>query len=117
MKKLFLTVCFLAIASVSWAASVSLAWDPLSNPNLGVRIYIGTESGIYTYSHEAGIGTTETTIDDLASGETYYFVARSFTTGGSESRDSNEVSCYITPAGVVLPVAPTGLRITEIILE
>jgi chitodextrinase len=109
MKKTILTViCFLAMTSFGWAASVSLEWDTLDDQSNGVRIYIGTTSEVYSNSHDAGVGVSEATVDNLVPGETYFFAAKAYDPAGNYSDFSNEVSTTIpsAPGEIILPELP-----------
>lgn len=123
MKKLFMAILaiamFFMLAGYAMADSITIGWDPLSNQENGVRVYIGTASRKYTNSSDAGIGTTEKVIENLKYGTTYYFALRAYNSNGDYSGLSNEVS-YTTPTLVlpelpVLPVVetPTNLIIPE----
>jgi len=107
MKRLILTaICFLAMASVGWAASIKLAWNPLDDQANGVRIYIGTTSEVYSNSHDAGVGVSEATINNLVPGETYFFAAKPYDPMGNYATSySNEVSTTI-PGETILPELP-----------
>jgi hypothetical protein len=78
--------------SNAMAASVNLAWDPNTEPELaGYKIYWGTSSGNYTSSKDVG-KTTTTTIDGVEEGTTYYFAATAYDSQGDESKYSNQVA-------------------------
>jgi hypothetical protein len=76
------------------ANSVTLAWDPVVNPNLaGYRIYYGTSTGMYSQSYGQGLdaGNLSTySVTGLSSGTRYYFVATAYDAKGNESPYSNE---------------------------
>jgi hypothetical protein len=75
---------------------VTLEWDPNTELNLaGYRLYVGTASGAYGRSVNAGLATS-CTVTDLLGGHTYYFAATAFNTSGAESAKSNEV-VYTVP--------------------
>jgi hypothetical protein len=75
---------------------VTLEWDPNTEPNLaGYRLYVGTTSGAYGRSVNAGLATS-CTVTDLLGGHTYYFAATAYNTSGAESTKSNEVT-YTVP--------------------
>jgi VCBS repeat-containing protein len=104
-----LGVCALS-AHASFAADVTLAWDP--SPDAGVasyRLHYGTASGAYTSVTNAGAATT-ITVRGLVEGTTYYFGATAVGTNQLESDFSNEIS-YTVP----LPqnTAPTLTVITN----
>jgi hypothetical protein len=72
--------------------SVTLAWDPNSEPDLaGYRLYYGTASRSYYRTVEVA-GGTSVPVADLDPGTTYYFAVTAYNTAGLESDFSNEVS-------------------------
>ncbi len=78
--------------SNAMAASVDLAWDANTEPELaGYKIYYGTSSGSYTASKDVG-KTTTCTINGIDEGKTYYFVATAYDGQNNESGYSNQVS-------------------------
>lgn len=81
------------------ADSVTLVWDPNTEPDLaGYRIHYGTSSGQWNTTIDVG-NVTNVTISGLARGVTYYFVATAYNTANLESDPSNEVS-YAVPENV-----------------
>ncbi len=89
---------FILLATLSYAqtplASVSLAWNPSSDPGtVGYKLYYGTSSGNYTGSVNVG-GATTTTLPALKPGATYYFVVTAYNAFGIESLPSNETSYH-----------------------
>jgi len=81
------------------AASVTLAWNPSTDPVVaGYNMYYGGASGTYTNVESAG-SATSVTVTGLVAGATYYFAATTYSTEGVESSFSTEVS-YTVP-GVV----------------
>ena len=110
-KLKFLLVIFLCFFIVSpiYAANVSLGWDDPNPPEAnveGYKIYIGTNSGIYTEPLDVGLSTT-VTVDNLNEGITYYFAATCYNHYYNESNEyvfgesgySNEVS-YLIPINI-----------------
>ena len=92
---------FLALFSPSVQAddtcSVTLAWDPNSEPDLeGYRLYCGVQSGNYIRVLDVG-NVTNVTVRDLPVELTNYFVVTAYNTSGLESGPSNEVG-YRMPA-------------------
>ena len=82
--------------------SVTLAWVPNANPNVaGFKIYYGSASRSYTNSTAVG-NVTNTTINGLDDGATYYFAATTYDNAGHESTFSEEV-VYFIPALVPPP--------------
>lgn len=91
-------------AAQASAGDVSLAWDPVSAPNLaGYRLYYSQTPSSYTTYIDAGLSTTAT-VPGLTAGQTYYFVVTAYDTAGEESGASNTVTVTLTPD---LPDEPT----------
>ena len=90
--------------AVSSAQSITLAWDPNTEPSVaGYMVYGGTESGNYTQMIDAGSQTTiQVTAIDPAKNN--YFAVRAYTVDGLWSGLSNEV---VLPA-----VAPANTTIS-----
>lgn len=79
------------------AASVHVAWDPNTEPDLaGYRIYYGVSSRDYTHQVDVGNVTTAT-VSNLQYGVTYFFSATAYNTSGLESDFSNEASTQLVP--------------------
>ncbi|MFH1672119.1 MAG: fibronectin type III domain-containing protein [Pseudomonadota bacterium] len=82
----------LVSAHYAYAAQVTLAWDPNTEPDLaGYTIYYGNAGSAYEYSVNAG-NQTEYTLAELEDGMTYYFAVKARDIYGNESAYSNEVS-------------------------
>jgi len=78
--------------SNAFAASVDLAWDPNTEPELaGYKIHWGSSSGNYTSSKDVG-KTTTCTISGVEEGKTYYFAATAYDGQNNESGYSNQVT-------------------------
>jgi hypothetical protein len=89
---LILTSFFLLSSSGLYAAQVTLAWDPSTDPNVtGFRVFYGSSSHSYPFKNDAGKSTTFT-VSNLQEGATYYFVVTAYNSSGIESQFSNEVS-------------------------
>ena len=70
----------------------SLSWSPVTSTNLaGYKVYMGSASGRYGTPLDVG-NMTSYVANSLAVGSTYYFVVTSYSSSGSESPYSNEVS-------------------------
>jgi hypothetical protein len=77
---------------VLYAAQVTLAWDPSTDPNVtGFRVYYGTSSHSYQYNNDVGENTTFT-VSNLQDGTPYYFAVTAHDAAGIESGYSNEIS-------------------------
>ena len=78
------------------AASVTLAWDPNSDPNVsGYKVYYGPDSGTYPFVINAGNKTTQL-VANLQHGTTYYFAVTAYNVQGLESDFSGEIP-YTVP--------------------
>jgi len=88
--------------------SVSLTWNPSPDTNaVGYRIYYGGASHAYTNSIMVG-NVTNTIVNGLNAGTTYYFGATTLDVSGNESELSNETS-YDIPA-----LAATGSALAPV---
>jgi hypothetical protein len=97
------------------AASVTLAWDPNSDPDIiGYNLYYGKASGIYESVIDVGNQTTYS-IYDLEDAETYYFVVTAYNTSGFESDFSSELR-YPEPFSVTIPLVE-GMNLISLPLE
>jgi chitinase len=94
---------FLTLTSSAFAGPVTLAWNPVSAPNLeGYMLYYGSARGNYSVGLDVGNLTTAA-ISGLQEGSTYYFVATAYDVYGHESSASNEVSYTIPMANDTPP--------------
>lgn len=108
----FLLLFFLIFNTVAFAGNVILSWDPNDwniDPDLaGYKVYYGTSPSNYTKIIDIGLintdGVPTYTVNNLADGNTYYFVVTAYDTSGNESGFSNEVSKTIT----ITDTAPPG---------
>jgi len=94
-NKLFL-VGLMLFASITLAdQSVTLAWDPSTDPEVtGAIVYYGNASRNYPYHTNVG-NVTRATVNGLQAGLTYYFAVTATNSYGLESDYSNEVSTSI----------------------
>ncbi len=96
-----------------YAAQVTLAWDPETDPSVaGYKVYYGTASRSYQYNNDAGKNTTST-VSNLPTGTTYYFSVTAYDTTGIESGYSNEVSytaatCQYTLSPISQSIGASG---------
>ena len=86
--------------------SVTLAWDPNSDQNVGYNVYWGTTSGIYDQQVDAQSRTTQT-IPSLTTGVRYYFAVTAYNELGQESAFSDEISVVVSPPGSTPTPTPT----------
>jgi PKD repeat protein len=82
-------VVLLFMTSVTWAASLTLAWNPVAGAT-GYRLYYGTASRTYISNVNAG-ANTQATATGLTSGQRYYFAVTAYN-GAGESGYSTEVN-------------------------
>ena len=96
-RSLVAFLCLLLVgASWSSAGTITLAWDPNTEPDLaGYKIYYGTSSRQYTVTVDVG-NVTRYTIRDLDESRVYYLAVTAYDTAGNESELSDEVSGYPT---------------------
>src|SRR5258708_9189715 len=102
-----LVACLLFSRTVH-AASVTLAWDPNSEPTVtGYILSYGTTSGTYATSVDAG-NLTQWTVAGLTNGQQYFFAVRAYDGTGAQSPLSTEVSTVAAAADLTVAIAHTG---------
>lgn len=98
----FASIWFTAFPS-SASTSISLAWDPNSEPDLaGYRLHYGPSSGSYTETLDVGNQVTAE-LTGLTVGETYFCTVTAYNTSDLESGYSNEVSFTVTATPIPPP--------------
>jgi len=103
MKRITILLWMLATL-VAQSASVTLAWDPNTEPDVaGYRLYYGI-NGFGTVVNCGNV--TNQSVLDLQPGRMYSFYVTCYNTSGLESEPSNVVE-YVVPGG---PERPTTLR-------
>ncbi len=116
-----LFVLLLLVTVRAFAGSVSLSWDPVSNPTLaGYKVYYGPAVGNYTSSVDVGNVTTYTVVN-LVEGQNYHFAVTDYDATHTESAFSNDVSAtvaYSAPvaqftASTTTGTAPLALNFTS----
>src|SRR4030042_7052614 len=101
-------ICLLSLQAVD-AASVTLTWDPNSEPDIaGYKLYYGKTSGSYEFAIDVG-NQTSYSISDLEDGKTYYFIVRAYNVFGKESDFSGELR-YPDPFSVTISLS-AGLNL------
>jgi chitinase len=86
------SLLILLLAGNAFAAQISLAWDPNTEPDLaGYRVHIGDSSGVYHTTVDVG-NVSSVIVSGLQDGRVYYFVLTAYDTNGTESDFSEEVS-------------------------
>jgi hypothetical protein len=97
------------LSATPGANSVSLNWTPASGSPTSYNVKRSTTSGSgYVTISTAGAVTGTSFTDNVAGGQTYYYVVSAVNAGG-ESANSSEVSAAPTLAA---PAAPSGLTAT-----
>ncbi len=116
-----LFLALVLVATGALAASVTLAWDPVSSPALaGYVVHSGPAAGNYTTRIDVGNVTTRA-VANLAEGATYHFAVTAYDATGTQSSFSNDVAVtvgYAAPiasftASVSSGVAPLALNFTS----
>ncbi len=110
IKKLLLTLVFLFFfCSTTWAAQVTIAWNPNTESDLaGYKVYYGSVTGTYDTSVDVG-NKTNYTILGIVSGQGYFIAVTAYDTSGNESGYSNEIS--YSAIDVTPPNAPTEAKV------
>ena len=118
MKKLlilsFILVACFAFSQGSTPLSVSivtLAWTPVATTltnQVTYTMFVGTNSGVYNQTIQAGTNTTSTA-SNLVNGPTYYFSVTA-SVGGFNSGYSTEATYSITN----IVTTPANLRVINI---
>ena len=97
------------------AASVTLVWDPSTDPAAaGYNVYFGVSSRSYTNIVDAG-NASSATVSSLVPGATYYFAATTYNASGLESDYSMEVPYTVPDPTVNVP--PTLNPISNLIIN
>lgn len=97
------------VVTLNQKGQVSLAWDrAASHSNVTFCVLIGVKSGVYNVRQDAGTNVT-TVVTNLAPA-LYFFTVIAKNQAGLESDPSNEVSYEVTK-----PLAPSGIRTTQVI--
>jgi hypothetical protein len=92
---------FLASVSAARAGTLTIAWDPSTDPNVaGYNVYWGRQSGVYNVGAIAAGPNTSVQITGLANGVTYHFVVLAYNSSGVFSPPSLEVSGRTNANGV-----------------
>src|SRR5262245_24669448 len=102
LKFLVFSLLVLVLTSRALAATVTLAWDANTEPDLaGYILHYGNASG--SYSTEVDVGnTTMAALSGFDGGQTYYFAATAYNVNKNESAFSNEVR-YTIPVDAIPP--------------
>jgi hypothetical protein len=99
----------LTIGARADAGSLTLAWDPNSEPDLaGYVLWYGSQPGTYTTSIDVG-NQTSFRVANLTDGASYYFAVRAYNTRGATSGMSNEIAGTV-PVALSGPVAAFGFE-------
>jgi len=108
------TAAVLLLTGAASAGTISVAWDPVSHPDLlGYRVYQGTSSGNYPQSIDVGL-ETQTELSGLADCTTHYVAVRARASGDVLSDEfSNQIAGWPVPRvdGIDSPVAEAGTQL------
>ena len=90
---------------------VLVAWNPNPEPDIaGYKIHYGTTSGIYDVVLDVG-NVTNTIIENMSAGTTFYFAASAYNTSSLESDLSDEVDLTTpTPGAQLLSIDSRAAR-------
>src|SRR5262245_56453111 len=101
---------FVVIASLSsgpdpaTAATLDVSWTSNTEADLaGYRLRLGTASGVYTQTIEAGLAT-DVAVDSLDFDVTYFLAVFAYDRAGNESAPSPEVSARVAASQPAMPV-------------
>jgi hypothetical protein len=95
LRAFLYTVCLLLVPQAVQAASVTLQWDPNTEPDLrGYVLQWGTSSGVYTQRVDVGNQTTYTLTLTTPGSTTYFFSVVAYSDAGV-SAPSTEVSTVV----------------------
>jgi len=91
-------------------ASVTLAWDRNSDPNVsGYKVYYGPGNRTYPFVLDAGNSSAQI-INNLQDGVTYYFAVTAYNVDGQESDFSGEIP-YTIPLQAISALADGSFRV------
>jgi hypothetical protein len=106
-------VCLLCSAGLARAqVTVTATWDRNTDQSTaGYRVFVGTTSGVYPWSQDAGNAVS---IPLTLSSGSYYVVVRAYNTAGNLGPPSNEVVVDLNPPGPPggLSASTLGSRVT-----
>jgi hypothetical protein len=84
----------LAASRVAAADTITVMWDPSSDPNVaGYIVYVGTQPGVYTQSFNVGPATSYS-FTSAVPGQQYCFAVSAFAAGPLEGPKSADVCGY-----------------------
>ena len=116
-KIAFLSLLLIVLGAIplssTFAATVNLAWERSTGPNIaGYKMHYGTSSRDYSYNVNVG-NHTSCSLSGLQEGKRYYFAATAYNTSNVESDYSSEVY-YTVPTG---SSSGTGGSTTALIID
>ena len=112
---LVLALLFLLIGASAYAADITLAWDPNSEPNLdGYTVYYSKDTQGPPYDYIGDLPLSDlpdpnnpyVTLTDLEERTNYYFALTAYDINGNESSFSSSLCIFID--GVVQECAPAS---------
>lgn len=87
----------LALIIATQTFGSELVWDPVAGA-VGYKVYVGTQSGVYTQTNDVG-NVTQISINGLKNtGLTNYFVVTAYSSIGLESDFSSETNAVFIKA-------------------
>jgi len=90
LRFLALLALLLLTATTARAQSVTISWDPNSEPDItGYVVFYGTQPGVYTVTQPVG-NVTIWTVSNLVAGQNYCFAVQAVNTSGLTSPLSEE---------------------------
>lgn len=97
-QTILVLVLFSFASAPALAGTISIAWDPVSDPDLaGYRVFWGASPNNYTQSVDVG-NVTSHTLTGLTDCTTWYVAVKAYDDGGNESVSySNEISGWPRP--------------------
>lgn len=100
---ILLTACPAVLSQGAKAAilpnehTVALAWEAVPETNVtGYRVHVGTQSGVYTQTREAGLDLSHV-VTNLEFGKTYYFAVSAVNENAEASDFSTELAVTLAP--------------------
>lgn len=103
---------FAPAAVFSATRSVTVMWNANPEPDIvGYRLLYGRESGVYT--EQIDVPGPIAIATNLLTGETYYFAAVAYNSGGLQSELSEEISYTVGPSTSGLANVSTRARVSD----
>ena len=121
MKKTILFLTLFSLSALSATAqtvgrtnippAIKFTWNAAPTSVAGYNLYYGGSTGTYTNKTQvAGASTTNVTLTNFVSGDTYFCNLTAYNSNAVESPYTGEISITV-PA---LPAAPTGFQAVSV---